>query len=168
MESIWSQSCEIRRRDRLPGDLETEVAVIGGGMAGMLIAATLQEAGRRVVVLEANRIASGQTRNTTAKITSQHGMIYHRLLQTLGEERARQYAQANETAIQAYRMLISAKHIACDFEECSAYVYADQEELLQKEAEAAIKLGISATLVDKIAVPVPNAGAVRFLSLIHI
>ena len=73
MDSIWSQTCQIPERAPLEGDIKTEVAVIGAGMAGVLIASALQEAGARVVVLEADRIASGQTRNTTAKITSQHG-----------------------------------------------------------------------------------------------
>lgn len=83
MESIWSQSCSIRERETLHNDLEVEVAVIGAGMAGILTAFALQEAGRQVVVLEANRIGSGQTRNTTAKITSQHGMVYQKVIQTI-------------------------------------------------------------------------------------
>ena len=62
MDSIWSQSCPLREREPLDGDRETEVAVIGAGMAGVLTADLLQRAGRRVVVLEANRIGSGQTR----------------------------------------------------------------------------------------------------------
>lgn len=88
MESVWSQTCQIEERPPLPGDMETEVVVIGAGIAGMLIASALQKAGARVVVLEADRIAGGQTRNTTAKLTSQHGMIYRNLTQTLGEDNA--------------------------------------------------------------------------------
>ena len=75
MGSIWTQHCEIKERPPLQGDLNTEVAVIGAGLAGVLTAHALQKAGKRVVGLEADRIAGGQTRNTTAKITSQHGMI---------------------------------------------------------------------------------------------
>ena len=71
MESIWSQSCTIPPRQPLTGDLEVEAAVIGGGMAGILTAFLLQEAGYQVAVVEAGRIASGQSRNTTAKITAQ-------------------------------------------------------------------------------------------------
>ena len=82
MESIWSQTCPIKERPVLPGDTETEVAVIGAGMAGVLIASALRESGVRAIVLEADRIASGQTRNTTAKLTSQHGLIYGKLTQT--------------------------------------------------------------------------------------
>ena len=111
MKSIWSQSCQIRARQSLPQDRKSEVAVIGAGMAGVLIAHALQQAGHQVIVLEADRIGSGQTRNTTAKITSQHGMIYDKLIGTLGKDRAMQYATANETAIRAYRDLITAQGI---------------------------------------------------------
>lgn len=162
MISIWSQLCEIPKRKSLPGDMKTEVAVIGAGMAGVLIASVLQEAGRQVVILEENRIASGQTRNTTAKITSQHGMIYQKLIQTLGEDRARQYAQANEAAIREYRNIITANGIDCDFEERSAYVYGNHVEQLREEAEAASKLGLPASFAQDISIPVPAAGAVKF------
>ena len=106
MDSIWSQTCQIPERAPLEGDIKTEVAVIGAGMAGVLIASALQDAGARVVVLEADRIASGQTRNTTAKLTSQHGLIYRKLIDTFGEDKARQYAMANEAALDEYRRII--------------------------------------------------------------
>ena len=164
MHSIWSQLCRIPERSYLPGNLETEVAVIGAGMAGILIASTLQEEGHQVVVLEANHIASGQTRNTTAKITSQHGMIYQNLVSTLGEDKARQYALANEAAIAAYRRQITMKGIDCDFEDRCAYIYGSQVEPLQKEAETAARLGLPASFVKDISlsVPIPIAGAVKF------
>lgn len=56
MDSIWSESCRIREREPLRGDIQAEIAVIGAGMAGILTASARQEAGRQVVVLEANRI----------------------------------------------------------------------------------------------------------------
>ena len=162
MESIWSQTCQIEERPPLPGDAETEVAVIGAGMAGVLIASALQEAGKRAVVLEANRIASGQTRNTTAKITSQHGSIYQKITQALGEDSARQYAMANEAALAEYRRIIAENGIDCDFEEQSAYVYGDDPEALRTEAECAAALGLPASFTDKTTLPFPTAGAVRF------
>ena len=162
MESIWSQTCQIEERPPLPGDAETEVAVIGAGMAGVLIASALQEAGKRVVVLEADRIASGQTRNTTAKITSQHGSIYQKITRALGEDIARQYAMANEAALAEYRRIIAEKGIDCDYEEQSAYVYGDDPEALRAEAECAAALGLPASFTDKTTLPFPTAGAVRF------
>ena len=76
MDSIWTKTCSIPKREQLQKDRKTEVAVIGAGMAGILIAYQLQKAGKEVIILEANRIAGGQTRNTTAKITSQHNLKY--------------------------------------------------------------------------------------------
>ena len=99
MESIWSKTAEIPARPRLEGDLKVEAAVIGGGMAGVLTAWQLRQKGVEAVVLEARRLGSGQTKNTTAKITAQHGLIYATLIETLGEEAARQYARANPRAI---------------------------------------------------------------------
>ena len=162
MDSIWSRTCQLREREPLPGDRKTEVAVIGGGMAGVLIASALQEAGARVVVLEADRIAGGQTRNTTAKITSQHGMIYGKLKQTLGEERARQYALANEAALAEYRRIIVQNGLDCDVEEQSAYVYGGGAAALRAEAACAAALGLPAAFTEETGLPFPAAGAVRF------
>ena len=161
-ESIWSRNCQISERDSLNQDTETEIAVIGAGMAGILTAYALQAAGHQVIVLEAERIASGQTRNTTAKITSQHAMIYQKLIRTLGEDKARQYASANEAAIREYRRLIDAEGIDCDFTSCNAYVYGDNIRQLQDEAEAAIRLGLPAEFTDDTPLPFPVGGAVRF------
>lgn len=162
MESIWSESCQIRQRESLPGDAKTEIAVIGAGMAGVLIASALQAAGHRVIVLEADRIASGQTRNTTAKITAQHAMIYQKLIQTLGETKAKQYAMANETAIREYQRVVVSQGIDCDFEECSAYVYGNNVKQLRAEAEAAASLGLPASFTQDTSLPFSVAGAVRF------
>ena len=162
MESIWSQTCQFRQREALPGDLKTDIAVIGAGMAGVLIASALQETGRRVVVLEAQRIAGGQTRNTTAKLTCQHALLYEKLTRTLGLDKARQYAQANAAALEEYRRIISAQGIECDLEQRDAYVYGTDAARLRKEAEAAAALGLPASFVEEAKLPFPTAGAVRF------
>lgn len=162
MESIWSQTCRLRQREALPGDTDTDIAVIGAGMAGVLIADALQAAGRRVIVLEAERIAGGQTRNTTAKITCQHGLLYEKLKRTLGTDRARQYAQANAAALEEYQRIISSRGIACDLEERDAYVYGADAAQLHAEAETAAALGLPASFTEETKLPFPTAGAVRF------
>lgn len=162
MESIWSQTCQLRQREALPGDMKTDIAVIGAGMAGILIASALQEAGRRVVVLEAERIAGGQTRNTTAKLTCQHGLLYEKLIRTLGREKARQYAQANAAALEEYRRIIADRNIDCDLEQQDAWVYGSNAAQLRKEAETAAALGLPAFFVEETKLPFPTAGAVRF------
>lgn len=161
MKSIWSETCDIPQREPLRGDTETEIAVIGAGMAGVLIAFALQRAGRQVAVFEAKRIASGQTRNTTAKITAQHGLFAERLIKTLGEERAKKYAEANLAAIEAYRKLIAEENIDCDFSNESAFVYGDDESLLENEAKAQAALGLATYLVSNPDVPGGAKAAVR-------
>ena len=74
--SLWINTVGLPCYPAWNGDREVDVAVIGGGLAGILTAHFLEQAGRKCVVLEADRIGSGQTKNTTAKVTSQHGLIY--------------------------------------------------------------------------------------------
>lgn len=163
MESIWKSTVTIPQREVLKDDITAEAAVIGAGMAGILTAYLLKEQGVRVVVLEADRIASGQTGNTTAKITSQHGLIYDRLLSKLGKKKAALYAMAHETAIAEYERIIRQKQIRCHFERLPAYLYsAHQRERLKEEARAAETIGLPAAYLDVTELPIESAGAVRF------
>ena len=161
-ESIWTKSCRLKERTSLDGDIKTDVAVIGGGMAGILTAWELENAGVRTVVLEAERVGGGQTRNTTAKITSQHGMFCSEFLDKKGKETAEKYVRANEEAVREYKRIVKEKQIDCNLEETDSYVYSSDEEALEKETEAAVMLGVDVSLERKTEIPVICAGAVRF------
>lgn len=163
MESIWSRTVDIPERECLEGDRKVEAAVIGGGMAGILTAYLLQESGLEVVVLEADRIAGGQTKNTTAKITSQHGRIYTELTEKYGKKRAGLYGEAHEKAIEEFARIIKEKGIACHFQRLPAYLYSlkDREALLE-EAETAAELGLPASFQETTELPMKTVGAVRF------
>ncbi|EGT4138233.1 FAD-dependent oxidoreductase [Clostridium perfringens] len=163
MKSVWSESCKFRKREALNKDIKTDVLVIGAGIAGVLTAYMLKQKGREVVVIDAAEIANGNTKNTTAKITSQHDLIYSKLIAEFGEEKARQYAKANELAIKKYKEIIEDKRIECDFEEKPAYVYSLNEiDVLKEEVEAAKNLGIDAEFVDEANLPFKIKGAVKF------
>lgn len=162
MESIWSKTCDRKKKPALNGDIEVQAAVIGGGMAGTLTAWQLSRAGIKTALLEADRIDSGQTQNTTAKITSQHGMFCHTLIEKKGRETAEKYVQANQHALEEYKRIIRKENIDCDFIETDAYVYSADEENLRKETEAAQSLGIDASFDEQLEIPVSCAGAVRF------
>ena len=162
MESIWSKTCDLAPRAPLSGDLETEIAVIGGGMAGVLIAYYLKKAGHQVAILEANRLGSGQTKNTTAKITAQHALKYEKLVKVVGMAQARQYAQANLAAVGEYAQLIAREGIDCDFETVDSYVYGEEEKTLRAEAETAARLGLPASFEKGDFLPFPVAGTVKF------
>lgn len=168
MKSLWSETISLPRRKRLKADIKAQNVVIGAGMAGVLIAYFLQEHGQEVIVLEANQVGSGQTQNTTAKITSQHGCIYHDMIKNTGHERAEAYAEANETAIQLYKAIITKEGIDCQFEELPSFLYSKKQhgiEQLKKEAKAAKNLGIKAEYItgEKIKdLPFGVMGAVKF------
>ncbi len=163
MQSIWSESCKFGKREVLDKDIKTDTIIIGAGMAGILIGYMLKQNGIDVILIDAAEMASGNTKNTTAKITSQHDLIYDKLISEFGEKKARQYAKANELAIKKYKEIIKERKIDCEFEEKSAYVYSLNEvENIKKEVEAANKLGISAEFVESINLPFEIKGAVKF------
>ena len=160
MVSVWQAGAELPHFDGLSGDMETEVLIVGGGIAGLLCAYRLAEAGADCILCEADRICSGITKNTTAKITLQHGLVYHKLIREFDEEKARLYLEANAEAVAEYRAL--CKDIDCDFEVRDSYVYStDDREALKREADALRRLGYAAELCDKVALPVDTVGAVR-------
>ena len=163
MKSIWTETTKIPGRNPLPGNKKTEVAVIGAGLFGILAACYLKEQGKEVIVLEADRIGSGQSGYTTAKITSQHNLIYEKLVNTMGEKYASSYAMANQQAIEDYKKLIKKRRIACHFEEKDAYLFSvNESEILRREADCAARCGLPATFVRETELPFPVHGAVRF------
>ena len=127
-KSIWNMETEIPRRKPLNKKIKADVCVVGGGMAGVLTAYKLQENGFDVVVLEARSVASGQTGNTTAKLTIQQGEKYTKLIETLGETKARLYAKANSDAIDDFERIIKEKNINCDFQRVPSYLYSLEED----------------------------------------
>lgn len=163
MESIWSKDTRIEKRPHLSGDINTDAVIIGGGLAGILTAYMLNKRGVNSIVLEADRIGSGQTKNTTAKITSQHGLIYNKLIEGFGEDLALEYAMANETAIRQYKDIIDSEGIDCGFKESPAFLYTMVDpEPLEKECCAALSLGLSASITNDTELPFSVKSALRF------
>ncbi|HPO04101.1 MAG TPA: FAD-dependent oxidoreductase [Bacillota bacterium] len=152
-KSLWAATCEIEKRDPLLEEYsESEAVIIGAGMAGVLTGCMLQEKGIDTVIVESCRIGGGVTGYTTAKITSQHNLIYDRLITDLGIKKARQYATANQNAIDGFRRFVRDKAIDCGLEDRPAYLYtlkAERIKDLENESESAKKLGIPNTLLKK-------------------
>ena len=161
MASLWEETWKHPVFPPLDGDTDTDVLIIGGGMAGILCAYRLHQAGVPYLLAEAETIGSGTTKNTTAKLTSQHGLIYERLIRLFGTERAKQYLTANQEALEAYREL--CRGIRCRFEEKDAYVYSrNDRKKLERELAALEKLGFHAEFAEQLPLPFPVAGAVKF------
>ena len=161
VNSIWEKETVLPQYESLKQDLTVDVAVIGGGMAGILTAYLLQKQGVNVVVLEAKTIGSGQTGKTTAKITLQHNLIYHKLVSSLGTEQAKLYADANQEAIGMYRNLAKRCTEAVAFEEKENILYAVQNaDAIEKEVKAMQQLDLKADLITQTELPFPVAAAV--------
>ncbi len=161
MASLWEETWKHPAFPPLDGDADTDVLIIGGGMAGILCAYRLHQAGVPYLLAEAESIGNGTTKNTTAKLTSQHGLIYERLIRLFGTERAKQYLTANQEALEAYQEL--CRGIRCGFEEKDAYVYSrNDRKKLERELAALEKLGFHAEYAEQLPLPFPAAGAVKF------
>ena len=161
MKSLWEQTAELNHFDCLDGDIKTDVLIIGGGMAGLLCAYQLHQAGVPYVLAEADTICSGVTKNTTAKLTVQHGLIYHKLIAQFGVERARRYLAAQEEALGRYRTL--CRHLDCDYEEQDSYVYArDNLRNIERELDTLHRLGFPGECASQLRLPFPVAGGVKF------
>lgn len=164
-ESYWEASTPTTNYPALDKDIKVDVAVVGAGMVGITCAYLLQRDGINVALFDSYKIASGVTAYSTAKITSQHDLIYHKLIRQFGHEKASQYAKANEFAKEFIKNISSEQTIACDLLAQDAYVYTQSTDYLneiEQETEAAQKLGISAYYEDKLPLPLNIKGAVRF------
>ena len=159
--NVWEQTSSKDNFERVNKDIKTDVLIIGGGMTGILCAYYLNRAGVNYTLVEANTIGGGITKNTTAKITSQHGLIYDKIIKKYGIERAKQYFEINQKALEVYRNL--CKNIDCDFEEKSSYVYSmDNRQKIEDEITALNKLGFNTEFTKDLPLPFEVAGAVRY------
>ncbi|MFI7442388.1 FAD-dependent oxidoreductase [Nonomuraea indica] len=148
----------------MTGDIQVDVAVVGGGIAGLSTAWELVRTGRSVAVLEADRVAAGVTGYTTAKLTALHTLIYTQLAASAGAEAARLYAQSQQDAIEHVRRTAAEAGIDCEWERRAAYTYvesAGEVEKIEAEAQAAAAAGLPASFVTDTGLPYPVAGAVR-------
>lgn len=149
----------------LAGEAACDVVIVGGGIVGLTTALALLERGKSVAVLEARRIGRQVTGRSTAKITTQHSLIYRHLIESFGRDLASSYAEANREACERIRTWINGLDIACDYERKSAFAYAVDpawKAAIESEAEAARSLGFPALVHDAAPLPFATSGALEF------
>ena len=164
VESYWLAEPRESFYAPLSGEVETDVAIVGGGIAGLCTAWELAGQGHRVMVLEAGRIIAGVTGHTTAKVSALHTTIYARLAKSAGEEAARLYAESQQDAIEHAERTAAELGIDCEWERRPAFTYVTSDEgvdQVRAEAEAAVRAGLPASFVTGTDLPFPVAGAVR-------
>ena len=159
MESVWKKEVQRVRFDALKEIKSTDILIIGGGIAGILCAYKLKNAGADCMLVEGTEICSGITKNTTAKITLQHGLIYDKMIRRFGENKARLYVEAQKKACKEYAQFCA--NINCDYEARDSYVYSlnDRKEI-EKEVAALNSIGVKTEFSDAKELPFKVAGAV--------
>lgn len=162
MSSLWLKDEKIQERP-VTKSLNTTVAVIGGGLSGILTAYFLKEQNIPCILVTKNQIGQGQSGNNTGKITAQHGLIYRHIIDVFGIEKAKQYLYANLEAVETYKKLIQTHNIDCDFEEKSAFLYSEESssELID-EWNSICRLGYSTSFIPQPQLPFPTKGAIRW------
>ena len=161
--SLWLEPAETRFPS-LTDTLDVDVVVIGAGITGVTTAHLLKEAGKSVALIESSGVGYGASGYTTAKLTVGHNLVYHDLIESLGEDVASGYARSNQEAIERIEAIVRDNSIDCDLERASNYVYTEREEsvgAVEREAAAARRAGIDAELTTETDLPYPVRAAVR-------
>jgi len=103
-KTLWLETAYPKKAyPALSQDTETEVLVVGGGLSGLAATYLLAKEGKQVTLVEGKEILAGASGHTTAKLTSQHDIIYSKLIPKFGDEGARTYFEANEEALRFAR-----------------------------------------------------------------
>lgn len=166
MKYLWNESVSAESRpkfERASGEYKTDVLVIGGGMAGILIANRLREIGANYMLVEASSIGSGTTVGTTAVLTAQHDTLYTEIKQSFDTDTAKLYLHANLKAVEAFHEL--SERVSCDFEYKPSFMVtreSTEAKELKKEAALVKKLGFDAKFRHSTELPYRIAGAVKY------
>lgn len=163
--SYWVESTPQTNYPKIEKDFDTDVLIIGGGITGIVTSYMLSNSNLSVSIVEADRMAMGVTANTTAKITSQHDLLYDYLLNSFGFDTAKGYLDSNEDAIKIIEDIVKKENIDCDFLSQDAYVYTCDKSNVQKivdEVSAVTSLGLKAEYVTECPLPFKIEAAIKF------
>ncbi|HEX8069161.1 MAG TPA: FAD-dependent oxidoreductase [Pyrinomonadaceae bacterium] len=144
--SVWLATADMPPAGRLEHDVQTDVCIVGGGIAGLTTAYLLAQARRRVVVLDDGPLAGGETCRTTAHIVTALDDRYYELERLHGERGAHLAAASHTAAIEKIAELVAAEGIACDFARLDGYLFVppgDDASVLDKELAACLRAGLT-------------------------
>ncbi|HEX6347349.1 FAD-dependent oxidoreductase [Umezawaea sp.] len=162
--SLWLRSTSAPERPTLRGEHVCDVAVVGGGIAGLTTALLLKRQGLSVAVVEADRIGSGASGNNTAKVTALQSTVYSTITSRHGAETAKAYADASQAGVSLLTRLVREEGIDCGLRHAPAFTYAyspDEVEAVEAELAATRAAGLPVSADDRLDVPFDVHAAVR-------
>ena len=161
-KSYWSASVELPTFPKLESNISSQVLIAGGGISGLMNAYKLAVKGYEVTLIEGNDLVSGTTKNTTARITAQQGLIYSQLKSSKGTDAAQLYYESQISAIEEIENIVTTYNIDCDFKRVNTVIYAEHEKSvkdLEKEEKVYKELSIDGYLsTDADDLPFETAG----------
>ncbi len=160
----WARAPEAPTYPPLEGEATYDVAVVGAGITGLTTALLLAREGKRVVVLEADRVGSGVTGATSAHLTTLPDAGLAVLARRFGLEGARLAHLGMVAAIDRIETLSRRYAVAGDFRRVPGLVYAEdgpQVPRLEEEIEIARRLDLDAAVVERSELPFPITRGLR-------
>src|SRR5690554_3550635 len=165
IKPLWYNEIKTKVYPSLNENIHTKILIIGGGITGISCAYELSFVCQDITLITMNDFFEGTTGATTAKVTYQHGYLYHDLIKKVGIEKAKAYFQLNNNGLERIKAIIETENIDCDYQEVDSYLYSynNEEDNLKKELIAYNNIGINATSTeistfDRIALKIPQQG----------
>jgi glycine/D-amino acid oxidase-like deaminating enzyme/nitrite reductase/ring-hydroxylating ferredoxin subunit len=165
-QSFWMTTADVPAYAPLDEDTETDVCIVGAGIAGLTTAYLLGRSGKRVVVLDDGPVAGGETGRTTAHLAWALDDFYAEIEKMHGPEGARIAAESHMAAVDRIESIVREENIACDFERVDGYWFAEEKsgaQELDEERQAATRAGgVGIEFMEQIpGVPFKTAAAIR-------
>lgn len=151
-DTLWINTVKPLAYSKLTASLQTDVVIIGGGIAGVTAAYCLAKSGSKVVLVEDGFIGSGETGRTTAHLVTALDDRYYELERMFGEKKAALMAESHRSAIDFIESTVKTENIDCDFKKADGYLFlhpSDKEESIKKELDASLRAGLKVELVHE-------------------
>lgn len=164
-KSLWQAGIELNEKERVINTpLETDILIIGGGMAGIETAFHLKNSKRRVTLIDSDKIGMGVTSNSTGKLTYLQGLPYHTLVSTFDFYTALKYLESQKEAINIARKNVVRYEIDCNFETVSSYTFTNDEKKIphfKKEEAFFDKIKLPYQIVQNLPITYPVTYGIR-------
>ncbi|HEU4522888.1 MAG TPA: FAD-dependent oxidoreductase, partial [Thermoanaerobaculia bacterium] len=164
-QSLWIGTAPAPKFDTFRDGSHFDVVIVGGGITGLTAAILLKERGKRVAIVEKDRVASGESGHTTAHLTEAIDARYHSIARTFNKEAAQIVAAASRGSIEQIASFVERLGIDCHFKRVPGYLYTETRSKvaeLKKEAVAAQEAGVAARFTEEVPLPFATRGAVLF------
>ncbi len=162
--SLWLDEAPATSYPPLTQDLEVDVAVIGGGIAGISTALLCKREGLRVAVLERGAVSGAATGMSTAKCRALQESVLAEVRRISGGDALRAYALANQAALERMDALVREHEIDCAWERLPDYTYAGDESqvsTVEQVVEAGQEAGLPVERVTDVPLPFDVPAAAR-------